>query len=45
MASDSIELEPVKAKAMNLLAAMPRFANSAANTTRMPPSVLMFPLS
>jgi hypothetical protein len=45
MASESIELEPVKKKAANLLMAMPRFASRAANTARIPPSVLMDVLS
>jgi hypothetical protein len=45
MASESIELEPVKKKAANLLMAMPRFASSAAKTALIPPSVLMNVLS
>ena len=40
IASDSIDDEPVKAKATNLLSAMPRLAASAATTAFMPPSVL-----
>jgi hypothetical protein len=45
MASESIEDDPVNAKATNLLTAIPRFASSAATTALIPPSVLTDPLS
>ncbi len=41
IASDSIELDPVTAKAPNLVIAMPVLAASAATTALVPPSVLM----
>ena len=43
--ADSIDDEPVKKKATNLLTAMPRLASSAAMTARIPPSVLTRPPS
>ena len=41
IASESIELDPVKPHATNFATAMPRFAPSAASTAFVPPSVLM----
>ena len=41
IASASIEENPVRKKAMNFVAAMPRFASSAAMTALVPPSVDM----
>ncbi len=39
--SASIDDDEVSAKARNLVAAMPRFASSAATIARVPPSVLI----
>ena len=41
MASASIEENPVRKKARNFVAAIPRFARSAATTALVPPSVDM----
>ena len=41
IASASIEENPVRKNARNLVAAIPRFARSAAMTARVPPSVDM----
>jgi hypothetical protein len=41
IASASMEENPVRKKARNLVAAMPRFASSAAMTALVPPSVDM----
>jgi hypothetical protein len=42
MASDNIDVEPVIAKAKNLLIAIPEFAINAAITALVPPSVLIY---